>query len=467
MQINKGRILLVDDDPGLLHLLAIRLNATGFEVQTAQSGEQALILLHAYHPTILITDLRMDGMDGMALFDAVHARYPTLPVIILTAHGTIQEAVSATKRGVFSYLPKPVNSTELLEHIQSAQRLTHACDAYSDDIADEQWRAEIITRNPSMEALLLEAKRVAQSGASVLILGESGTGKELLARAIHKASPRHQAAFVGVNCSAIPETLLESELFGHRKGAFTGATREHQGLFQAANGGTLFLDEIGDMPKAFQAKLLRAVQEKQIRPVGATGTIPIDVRIISATHRSLEQQIATGEFREDLYYRLNVVNLNLPSLSKRREDIPLLATRFLDVLAHRYNSHVKAFSSEAMERLASYDWPGNVRQLHNVVEHVTALATTPIIPLTLIEKALHERTTHLPSLIEARDQFERDYLIQVLQLTDGNASRAARLARRNRTEFYKLLKRHQLEISLFKPAKKSAAFSMSDNAANG
>lgn len=447
---SNDRIILVDDDSSLLRLLSLRLAAAGFEIQAVESGEEALARISVYQPDVVITDLRMGGMDGMALFNAVHDQYPTLPVIILTAHGTIQEAVDATKRGVFSFLTKPFNSAELLEHIHNALRMSGGSGVAWRNKSDEQWRSAIITQSPIMEDLLRQTKLVAQSGASIFIQGESGTGKELLAQAVHAASPRHKGPFVAVNCSAFPEALLESELFGYRKGAFTGASHDHNGLFRAANGGTLFLDEIGDMPRPFQSKLLRAVQEKQVRPVGATQSVSVDARIISATHQNIEEQIEKGDFREDLYYRLNVVRLELPPLSQRREDISLLVAGFIDTLNNRDNNHSKRLSAEAMERLVSYDWPGNVRQLHNVVEQVMALATTPIIPLTLVETALRDRPAQVPSLVEARQQFERNYLTQILQLTDGNVSQAARLAKRNRTEFYKLLKRHYLEPATFK-----------------
>lgn len=447
---NKSRLLLVDDDSSLLRLLSLRMTAAGFDVQAVESAEEALVRISVYQPNVVVTDLRMGEMDGMALFDTVHSQNPTLPVIILTAHGTIQEAVAATNQGVFSFLTKPFNSMELLEHIRNALRLSGDAGTMRSEEGVEQWRSEIITQSPLMEDLLRQAKLVAKNDASILIQGESGTGKELLAQAIHAASPRQLGPFVAVNCSTFPEALLESELFGYRKGAFTGANYNHEGLFQAANNGTLFLDEIGDMPKVFQAKLLRALQEKKVRPVGGTQTVSVDVRIISATHQSLEEQIANGSFRKDIYYRLNVVSLELPPLSQRREDINLLATRFIATQAERYKNNVKGFSAEAMECLVSYNWPGNVRQLHNVVEQVVALATTPIIPITLVEKALRDNPTQIPSLSEAKQQFERNYLIQLLQLTDGNVSKAAQLAKRNRTEFYKLLKRHHLEPTLFK-----------------
>jgi two-component system response regulator GlrR len=449
------RILLVDDDASLLHLLSLRLNSAGLEVQTAESGSEGLARLPVFQPHVIITDLRMDGMDGMALFDAVHRQYPTLPIIILTAHGSIQEAVAATKRGVFSFLTKPFDSQELLAQVEKALRLAGEMEAGAKGARDrdQETRNGIITRSPLMEDVLRQARLVARSDASVFIQGESGTGKELLARAIYHASPRSAARFVAVNCTSIPSELFESELFGHKRGAFTGAMRDHPGLFKAADKGTLFLDEVGDMPLPFQGKLLRALQERVVRPVGATEDVPVDVRLISATHQNLEQAMRERRFRDDLYYRLNVVTLELPPLSARREDIPLLAAHFINKLGQRYGLRVKGFSPEAMESLTRYDWPGNIRQLYNVVEQTVALSTTPLIPVTLVERALREPPRELPSLVEMRQRAEREYLTQLLQLTGGNVTKAARLAQRNRTEFYKLLSRYHLDPALFKEAK--------------
>jgi two-component system response regulator GlrR len=289
--------------------------------------------------------------------------------------------------------------------------------------------------------------------ATVLLLGESGTGKELLARAIHQASRRSERAFVAVNCGAIPGELLESELFGHARGAFTGAIQAHKGLFQAADGGTLFLDEIGDMPLPLQVKLLRVLQENEVRPVGSTQSIPVDVRVISATHRDLDAQREQGLFREDLYYRLNVVSLKLPSLAERREDIPLLAVHILGKLAERYRKPPSTLAPDAMALLVAAPWPGNVRQLLNLLEQCVALATTPVIPATLVQAALKEDAAALVPFEEARKTFERDYLVRLLKITGGNVTQAAQLAKRNRTEFYKLLQRHRLEPGMFKEAK--------------
>jgi two-component system response regulator GlrR len=446
----RPRILVVDDDPDLLRLIEIRLAASGYAVTTAASGERALAQISAARPHLVVTDLRMGGMDGMALFEAIRAGHPTLPVIILTAHGTIPDAVAAVKSGVFGYLTKPFDPKGLLAEVERALAAAGGLpDAASGDTEGE-WRRDLITRNAAMEDVLAKARLVAESDASVLIYGESGTGKELIARAIHKASPRREHPFVAINCGAIPEPLLESELFGHVKGSFTGAVRDHRGLFQTADKGTLFLDEIGDMPLTLQVKLLRALQERQVRPVGSTGTHAIDVRVISATHRNLEAEMAAGRFREDLYYRLNVVALDLPALAERREDIPLLAGHFLSVLAAKYRKTVNGFAPEALELMVAAPWPGNVRQLYNVVEQSVALATTPIIPVSAAQQAIQNQQAEFASFEDARKRFERDYLTQLLKITEGNVTQAARLAKRNRTEFYKLLGRHQLDPKLFK-----------------
>jgi two-component system response regulator GlrR len=445
-------ILLVDDDPDLLKLISLRLVSAGYRVRTADSGETALAALAIARPGIVVTDLRMPGIDGMQLFEAIHRQHPSLPVIILTAHGTIPDAVAATQQGVFGFLTKPFDSQDLLAKVAAALKVA-GNDPTGTDETGGAWREGIITRSPQMEDLLRQAKLVADSDASVLIYGESGTGKELLARAIHRASPRRDKPFVAVNCGAIPAELLESELFGHARGAFTGAVQAHKGLFQTADGGTLLLDEIGDMPLALQVKLLRVLQEGEVRPVGATQQIPVDVRVISATHRDLDAARAAGQFREDLYYRLNVVSLKLPDLAERREDIPLLATHFLRKLAERYKRPALSLAPEAMAMLIAAPWPGNVRQLLNLLEQAVALATTTVIPATLVQTALREDASALIPFEEARKTFERDYLVRLLKITGGNVTQAAAMAKRNRTEFYKLLQRHRLEPGMFKEGK--------------
>ncbi|WP_225781046.1 sigma 54-interacting transcriptional regulator [Xenophilus sp. Marseille-Q4582] len=444
-----ARILVVDDDPDILRLLSLRLTGAGYQVTAVTSAESALTQLEIEHPRLVLSDVRLPGRDGLQLFDEIRKRHPTLPVILLTAHGTIPDAVEATARGVFTYLTKPYDARELLDKIAQALALG-APAATPAASGDESWRAEIVSRSSRMAEVLAEARMVAKSDASVLLRGDSGAGKEVLARAIHKASARAKKPFVAVNCGAIPEALLESELFGHMKGAFTDAHANHKGLFQQADGGTLMLDEIGDMPPALQVKLLRVLQERAVRPVGAAQSIAVDVRIISATHRDLEAAMEAGQFREDLYYRLNVVTLTLPPLAARREDIPLLANHFLHKLAGKYGKRLSGFAPEALKALTTAAWPGNVRQLYNVVEQVCALSSSPLIPLALVQRALRVPTVEVQTYAQAKERFERDYLVGLLKLTDGNVADAARLADRNRTEFYRLLQKHALTPGHFK-----------------
>ena len=441
----KGKILLVDDDPGLLRLLSIRLRAEDYIVEAVDSAENALSVLGRFRPNLVITDLRMDKMDGIGLLKELQSRTPGLRVLIITAHGTIPDAVTATQSGAFGFLTKPIDKEELIETVERAMEGSGASEV------DEDWAAEIITRNQKLREILAQAKMVAATEARVLINGESGTGKELLARAVHRASARRDQPFVAINCSAMAEELLESELFGHTRGAFTGATRDHKGLFQAAEGGTLLLDEIGDMPMRLQVKLLRVLQENQVRPVGSTDAISVDVRVLSATHRDLQAMMSEGTFREDLYYRLNVVNVVLPTLDERREDIPLLVSHFLQQIAREAEQERKVYAPEAVEMLVEAEWPGNVRQLYNVVRQNVALSRSPVISGELVQSSLGEHGGKLPSFSEARDEFTRNYLSQILQITSGNVSQAARLAKRNRTDFYKLLARHDLNPDDFKP----------------
>ncbi len=441
---SKGKILLVDDDPGLLRLLSIRLRAEQYEVEAVESAENALAVLHRFRPDLVITDLRMDKMDGIGLLKELQSRSPGLRVLIITAHGTIPDAVLATQSGAFGFLTKPIDKDELMSTVERAMKISGSTEV------DDDWAAEIITRNPAMKEILAQAKMVAATDARVLITGESGTGKEMLAQAIHRASARKNKPFVAINCSAMAENLLESELFGHEKGAFTGAVRSHKGLFQSAEGGTLLLDEIGDMPMRLQVKLLRVLQEHQVRPVGSTEALRVDVRVISATHRNLQEMMREGKFREDLYYRLNVVGIRMPLLDERREDIPLLVSHFLQQIAKEAGQERKVYAPEAVELLVTAEWPGNIRQLYNVVRQNVALSRSPVISGELVQSSLGEHGGKLASFSEARDEFTRNYLSQILQITMGNVSQAARLAKRNRTDFYKLLSRHELNPDSFK-----------------
>jgi len=441
---SKGKILLVDDDPGLLRLLSIRLRAENYEVEAVESAHKALAVLHRFRPDLVVTDLKMDKMDGIGLLKELQTKSPGLRVVIITAHGTIPDAVTATQSGAFGFLTKPIDKDELMETVERAMKVSGSAEV------DDDWAMEIITRNQKLKEILAQAKMVAATDARVLITGQSGTGKELLAQAVHRASPRNDKPFVAINCSAMAENLLESELFGHMKGAFTGATRNHEGLFQSAEGGTLLLDEIGDMPMRLQVKLLRVLQEHQVRPVGSTEALQTDVRVISATHRDLQEMMREGTFREDLYYRLNVVNIDLPGLDERREDIPLLVSHFLQQVAREGDQERKVYAPEAVELLVGAEWPGNIRQLYNVVRQNVALSRSPVISGELVQSSLGEHAGKLMSFSDARDEFTRNYLSQILQITMGNVSQAARLAKRNRTDFYKLLARHDLNPDSFK-----------------
>nr|WP_241696054.1 sigma 54-interacting transcriptional regulator [Solimonas terrae] len=438
----RNQILLVDDDPKLLRVLTLRLEAEGYGVIATASGDEALQRLDNVRPQMVLADLRMPDLDGIELLSRIQSRHPSLPVAILSAHGDIPDAVRATHAGAVDFLTKPVDRERLVGCIE--RHLEPGSEPAS------SWARGIVTRSALMQAVIEDAQRVARTDSAVLITGASGTGKEVLARALHDGSPRREAPFVAINCTAVPADLLESELFGHRKGSFTGAHADHPGLFRAAHGGTVFLDEIGDMPAGLQVKLLRVLQEREVRPVGDTRTIPVNVRVLSATHCDLEARVADGRFREDLFYRLNVVRLQLPALERRREDIGLLVTHRLEQLFAEGRPRCR-YSPEALDVLATAPWPGNVRQLFNVVEQTVALAPGRTISAALVRKCLGDTTESMPAFDEARDEFARNYLRQLLELSGGNIARAARLARRNRTDFYKLLNRYRLEPSQFKP----------------
>ena len=421
----KARILVVDDDPGLLRLLTIRLRAENYEVEPMENGVQALAAASRFRPDLVISDLRMDQLDGIGLLKELQTRWPGLKVILLTAHGTIPDAVHATQMGAFGFLTKPVEKQELLAQVQKALKISGFVDAAED------WRAGFITRSAIMEEKLGQAHMVAGTDARVLITGESGTGKEVLARAIHLASPRRSKPFITVNCSGLTEDQLDGR------------------LFRSAEGGTLLLDEIGALPVPAQLRLLQILKEGAVQPPAGAESIPVNVRIISTTNQDLAALLASGQFRDDLYYRLNVVHIDMPPLSRRREDIPVLVAHFLVAISQQTGQR-KIFAPEAIELLATSDWPGNVLQLGNIVRQSCALAQTPIIPVELVQQSLGGTQAKLPSFDEARDEFTRSYLSQILQITGGNVSQAARLAKRNRTDFYKLLGRHQLVPDDFK-----------------
>ena len=438
-----GTVLIVDDDQDMLNLLSAWLTGAGFTPLLANSGGDALRQLAISRPDMVVTDLFMEEMDGMTLVTRIHDENPLTPVIMLSGQARIPDAVKATHLGTSAFLTKPIAKQVFLDEIH-----THIRPRRRD--AAGAFERSLIYRSDVMVELLEQAELVALGDVTVFINGETGTGKEVLARAIHDASRRRDHPFIGVNCGAIPEQLLESELFGHEKGSFTGATNRHDGLFLAADSGTLFLDEIGDMPLGLQVKLLRVLQDFEVRPVGSIKSVPVNVRIISATHNDLEALVEKGEFREDLYYRLNVVPLKMPRLAERPDDIPLLLEHFLAQNAARSSTAKKRFAPDAIAYLAAASWPGNIRQLINAVELCTTLYTGDIIPLAMAQRALRQQPVHIKTLKDAKADFERNYLISVLRISEGNVANAARLAGRNRTEFYKLLNQYDLDAASYR-----------------
>ena len=439
----KARILLVDDDVSLLKLLGLRLKSEGFVVYTAASGAEALAWLEQERPDLVLSDLRMDGMDGLALFDRIQRLHVGLPVIIMTAHGSITDAVSATRSGVFGFLTKPIDKEALRKTINEA--LAVSLPAVADD-----WQHRIRTRSPVMVALLEQARRIAPLDINVLLTGPSGSGKALMAKTLHQASPRQDYPFITLNCGAMTEQLLESELFGHIKDAFAGAVADHPGVFVAAKGGTLLLEEVGELSLSLQNKLVQVLAQQEVRPLGSLKSVATDVRVLSSSSSDLVAAMEQENFREDLFYRLNVVNLNLPALQERPEDIPLLARQALEQLKQRQSTQVTGFAPEALSMLAAASWPGNVRQLLNVVEQAVAMSSAPVINVQLLESILADKGEEFPTFNEARAEFERLYLHKILRMTEGNVSQAAGLAGRNRTDFYKLLNRHGIEAGLYK-----------------
>ncbi len=451
--MEKEHILVVDDEEGLLHLVKMRLTAMGFAVTGCTTGREALAAAKKDRFDLAITDLRLGSEDGLDVTEELLRIHPGLPVIILTAHGSIPNAVEAMQRGAFGYLTKPFDDQELKSKIEeglSPQRMRGEIQRLKSLVNELYGMENIVARSPAMQRLLQQVVQVADSDASILLFGETGTGKEVFARVIHSNSRRSKGPFVALNCAAIPETLFESELFGHVRGAFTSAHGAKRGLFQSANGGTLFLDEIGELPLSMQVKLLRAVQEREIREVGSEISTKIDVRIITATNKDLGEAVKNGSFRNDLYYRISVVPLFLPPLRDRRDDIPLLAQHFLIASAKRANKDLRGFTPAALNRLVTHPWPGNVRELENVIEKASVMTRQDMITPDLLPSMGTSPDAPLKPLTEAKEEFEKTYLKNVLQLTGGNISRAAQFAGRYRADFYKMLKKYGLHPSTTK-----------------
>ncbi len=449
-----GKILVVDDDRNLVELIQMGLELAGYEVLTAFDEVQAAEHVKEQIIDLAIVDLQLGQKDGISLMEELHLINPLMPVIILTGHASIQNAVIAMKRGAYSYLTKPFEHQALLIEIQKAmenRRLSSEIERLKSLLEAKYSFTNIITRSDKMQKVLETISRIAKAESTILLLGESGTGKDLIAKAIHLASDRKDKPFVAINCAALPENLLESNLFGHEKGAFSGAIRDAKGLFVQANGGTIFLDEIGDMPASIQAKVLRVLEEKKFRPVGGEKLVEVDVRIIVATNKNLEEQVKLGLFREDLYYRIHVIPLLLPPLRDRKEDIPPLAEHFLKKSSLQMKKEIKGLTPQATQKLMLYDWPGNVRELENVIEYAAAMTDKEFITedLLLQTKGVVSQEPVRP-LKEVKDAFEKSYLIYLLEISKGNVTEAAKCAGKYRADFYDLLKKYNLNPGDFK-----------------
>ncbi|MBI5099055.1 MAG: sigma-54-dependent Fis family transcriptional regulator [Nitrospirae bacterium] len=448
-----GKILVVDDDSNLLEVLRMRLESANYEVVTALSGEVAIEEARQQSFDLSIIDLQLGNRDGISLMKDIHQISPDIPVIILTAYGSIESAVEAIKKGAYSYLTKPFDPRELLLQIEKAlenRRLSSEINRLKGLIEEKYDFANIVAKSEKMQSILGNISIIAKADSTVYINGESGTGKELIARAIHLGSDRKDKPFVAINCAAIPETLLESELFGYEKGAFTGAMQSSKGLFTQAHKGTLFLDEIGNMPFSLQKKSLRVLQERQFYPLGSSKPIDIDVRIIVATNQDLKNEVKEGRFREDLFYRIHVIPINLPPLRERKEDIPSLVEHFFNEFNEKMKKKVKGLTPAAMQKLMLYNWPGNIRELKNTIEFAIAMTRHDVITEDLILQSTNQTHEKLQSLKEAKADFEKNYIVHLMELTGGNISKASELAGKYRADFYNLIKKYDLKPETFK-----------------
>jgi len=450
--MQKTKILVVDDDRNLLDLIHMRLETSGYDVVAANHEKVAKEVANREVFDVAVIDLQLVKQDGLSLMEELHLIQPDMPVIILTAHGSIESAVEAMKRGAFNYLVKPFDSQELILQIERAREKSQMTGEIHrlKELLEERFNfANIIAKSKKMLLVLDQVTRIAATESNVAIYGASGTGKELIAKAIHISSQRKDFPFLAINCAAIPESLLESELFGYTKGAFTGAVKNSKGLFSRADKGTIFLDEIGDMPLSIQSKLLRVLQERTFVPLGSGGTVSVDVRIVVATNKDLKEEVKKGNFREDLFYRVHVIPVKLPLLKERKEDIPPLVEHFIKKYNDLVKKKVKYVTPAAMQKLMLHDWPGNVRELENTIEYASAMANGDTLTDDLILKTENGQDEVL-TLQKARARFEKKYLQNLLEITNGNVSRAAELAGKYRADLYNLMKKHAITPQDFK-----------------
>lgn len=449
----KAKILAVDDDSNLLEVLRMRLESANYEVVTALRGEDAVDAVKQQSFDLSIIDLQLGSCDGISLMSEIHQVNPDIPVIILTAYGSIESAVEAIKKGAFSYLTKPFDPVELLLLIEKAlesRRLFSEVKRLKGLLKEKHDFTNIVAKSEKMQSVLGQVSIIARTDSTVYIQGESGTGKELIAHAIHLGSDRKERPFVAINCAAIPETLLESELFGYEKGAFSGAAQGAKGLFTQAHKGTLFLDEIANMPLSLQKKSLRVLQERQFYPLGSSKPVEIDVRIIVATNQDLKNEVKEGRFREDLFYRIHVIPINLPPLRERKEDIPSLVDEFLNEFNEKMKKKVKGLTPSALQKLMLYNWPGNIRELKNTIEFAVAMTQQDVITEDLVLQTTDQTYEKFQSLKEARAVFEKNYIVHLLEITGGNVSKASELAGKYRADLYNLIRKYDLKPETFK-----------------
>ncbi len=448
-----NKILVVDDDQNILKVIKLRLEANNYRVATTLQAEAAVKIAKNKIFDLALVDFKLASKNGIELMEELHQIDPEIPIIILTAYGTIINAVQAMKKGAYNYLTKPFDDQELLLQIKNGlekRSLSKEVKRLRDEVKEMHGLENVVGKSKKMKEIMEQVIQAAKTDSNIYVYGESGTGKELIAKNLHIASSRKDCPFVTINCAAIPETLLESELFGYEKGAFTGATRSKKGFFVLAHKGTLFLDEISEMPSTMQAKLLRVLETKEFHPLGSEKVVKVDVRIIVASNKNLEEEVEKGTFRKDLFYRIHVIPIKLPPLREKKEDILLLAEFFLQKHTKKMKKDMKGFSASASQKLMLYDWPGNVRELENTIERAIAMSIKDVITEDMIHSTQDIENKSLQPLKNAKEDFEKDYLVQLIGLTQGNVTKAAKLAGKYRADLYELLKKHNLKPTDFK-----------------